>query len=81
MMLKRLTFVVSALVGITAFAASCLVTATTAEITFPDLYEASIAELQDGLAKGQFSSVDLVKVSHICMIQLFVTSVVLTEGL
>lgn len=30
---------------------------------FPDLYEASIAELQDGLKKGLFTSVDLVKVS------------------
>ncbi|KAI0649784.1 amidase signature enzyme [Trametes meyenii] len=28
---------------------------------FPDLYEASIAELQDGLEKGHFTSVDLVK--------------------
>ncbi|KAI0704181.1 amidase signature enzyme [Cerioporus squamosus] len=28
---------------------------------FPDLYEASIAELQAGLEKGQFTSVDLVK--------------------
>ncbi|TBU57899.1 amidase signature enzyme [Dichomitus squalens] len=30
-------------------------------VTFPDLYEASIAELQDGLEKGHFTSVDLVK--------------------
>ena len=30
--------------------------------TFPDLYEASIAELQAGLDGGQFTSVDLVKV-------------------
>lgn len=29
---------------------------------FPDLYEASVAELQDGLQKGLFTSVDLVKV-------------------
>ena len=29
---------------------------------FPDLYEASIAELQQGLEKGLFTSVDLVKV-------------------
>ncbi|KAI0089573.1 amidase signature enzyme [Irpex rosettiformis] len=29
--------------------------------TFPDLYEASIAELQSGLEKGLFTSVDLVK--------------------
>ena len=29
---------------------------------FPDLYEASITELQDGLQKGLFTSVDLVKV-------------------
>ena len=30
---------------------------------FPDLYEASVVELQDGLERGDFSSVDLVKVS------------------
>ncbi|KAH9942367.1 amidase signature enzyme [Epithele typhae] len=30
-------------------------------VTFPDLYEASISELQDGLEKGHFTSVDLVK--------------------
>ncbi|KAF8240536.1 amidase signature enzyme [Tricholoma matsutake] len=28
---------------------------------FPDLYEATIAELQEGMVRGQFSSVDLVK--------------------
>lgn len=33
-------------------------------MTFPDLYEASIAELQTGLEKGLFTSVDLVKVSY-----------------
>ena len=31
--------------------------------TFPDLYEASVAELQDGMEKGHFTSEDLVKVS------------------
>ncbi len=31
-------------------------------VTFPDLYEASISELQQGLEKGHFTSVDLVKV-------------------
>lgn len=36
--------------------------ATTNTVTFPDLYEASIAELQSGLASGLFTSVDLVKV-------------------
>jgi hypothetical protein len=30
---------------------------------YPDLYEASILELQTGLEKSQFTSVDLVKVS------------------
>ena len=34
-----------------------------AQSQFPDLYEASITELQDGLQKGLFTSVDLVKVS------------------
>ena len=33
---------------------------------FPDLYEASIADLQKGLQKRQFTSVDLVKVSFRC---------------
>lgn len=37
-------------------------TASVAASPFPDLYEASIAELQDGLQKGLFTSVDLVKV-------------------
>ena len=32
------------------------------EALFPDLYEASISELQDGLQIGLFTSVDLVKV-------------------
>ncbi|KAI8988997.1 amidase signature enzyme [Trametes punicea] len=35
--------------------------ASSAASPFPDLYEASIAELQDGLQKGLFTSVDLVK--------------------
>ncbi|TBU30400.1 amidase signature enzyme [Dichomitus squalens] len=35
--------------------------ATSAALEFPDLYEASITELQDGLQKGLFTSVDLVK--------------------
>ncbi len=38
------------------------VTAGATAAAFPDLYEASIAELQTGLEKGQFTSVDLVKV-------------------
>ena len=33
-----------------------------ARASLPDLYEASIAELQEGLEKRQFTSVDLVKV-------------------
>ncbi len=36
--------------------------AATAKVQFPDLYEASILELQEGLDAGHFSSVDLVKV-------------------
>jgi amidase len=35
----------------------------TSSHALPDLYEASIAELQDGLVEGSFSSVQLVKVS------------------
>jgi hypothetical protein len=34
------------------------------DASFPDLYEASIAELQSGLEKGRFTSEDLVKVSE-----------------
>ena len=30
--------------------------------TYPDLYEASIPDLSDGLANGRFTSVDLVRV-------------------
>ncbi|KAF8994512.1 amidase signature enzyme [Cyathus striatus] len=33
----------------------------TTEVALPDLYEASVLELQDGLDKGLFTSVDLVK--------------------
>lgn len=32
------------------------------EIPFPDLYEATISELQDGLESGRFKSIHLVKV-------------------
>ena len=35
-----------------------------ASAAFPDLYEASIAELQAGLEREQFTSVDLVTVSR-----------------
>lgn len=38
---------------------------TASAVTLPDLYEASIAELQDGLGKGHFTSEDLVKVSFL----------------
>lgn len=31
-------------------------------VAFPDLYEAGIVELQQGLEQGQFTSVDLIKV-------------------
>jgi amidase len=41
---------------------------------FPDLYEASIAELQEGLKQGQFTSVDLVKVHHLTRLLLINTS-------
>ena len=44
---------------------------TTKSSDFPDLYEASIAELQDGLSAGLFSSVDLVKVSAFGLIASF----------
>ncbi|KAI0767645.1 amidase signature enzyme [Fomes fomentarius] len=43
------------------FQATESVTASADAAAFPDLYEASIAELQDGLEKGHFTSVDLVK--------------------
>lgn len=34
-------------------------------LALPDLYEAGIAELQQGLENGRFTSVDLVKVGPI----------------
>lgn len=42
---------------------------------FPDLYEASIAELQSGLESGLFTSVDLVKASKslVSMIRMYLT--------
>jgi amidase len=39
-----------------------LLTARDATGAFPDLYEASVEELQDGLDAGSFTSVDLIKV-------------------
>jgi hypothetical protein len=36
---------------------------TPSRSVFPDLYEASVEELQSGLEAGHFTSVDLVKVS------------------
>ena len=36
-----------------------------ANVTFPDLYEATVMELQAGLDAGHFTSVDLVKVMFI----------------
>ena len=33
--------------------------------SLPDLYEASVVELYEGLERGDFSSVDLVKVSRL----------------
>jgi amidase len=41
---------------------------------FPDLYEATIAELQDGMVRGDFSSVDLVKVSLATLLPLVLIS-------
>lgn len=37
---------------------------TTNGLKFPDLYEASVMELQAGLDAGLFTSVDLVEVNH-----------------
>lgn len=36
-----------------------------AQVEFPDLYEASVLDLQNGLDAGHFTSVDLVKVYSI----------------
>jgi amidase len=37
---------------------------------FPDLYEVTINELQEGMVRGHFSSVDLVKVSLATLLSL-----------
>lgn len=44
--------------------------ANTRTFVFPDLYEASIVDLQDGMKRQRFTSADLVKVSdqHHCRI-------------
>ena len=42
---------------------ACLASTQAGTGTFPDLYEASVEELQEGLDAGIFTSVDLVKVS------------------
>lgn len=44
---------------------ACLPGSTAISEIFPDLYEASVLELQAGLDAGNFSSVDLVKVLNI----------------
>lgn len=44
-------------------AAATTSSTSVSDVTFPDLYEASVAELQAGLDAGTFTSVDLVKVS------------------
>lgn len=41
----------------------------TEAIPFPDLYEASVLELQAGLDAGHFTSVDLVKVRDFCLVE------------
>lgn len=41
----------------------CLSCRLTTATDFPDLYEASVVELQNGLDNGDFTSVDLIKVS------------------
>ena len=48
-------------------------TVTPCHVQLPDLYEASITELQDGLEHGHFTSVDLVKVLHCLAFFLFVS--------
>lgn len=45
---------------------------------FPDLYEASVVELQDGLERGAFTSVDLVKVCAVQCIQHYSAFIALT---
>ena len=40
----------------------CLSSRLAAATEFPDLYEASVLELKQGLDNGDFTSVDLVKV-------------------
>ena len=41
-------------------------------ITLPDLYEASVLELQAGLDAGHFTSVDLIKVSLLTRVDLMI---------
>lgn len=56
--------------SISLFAMASEIQTTTTEVVnpvdLPDLYEASIAELQEGMDKGHFTSVDLVKVCLYC---------------
>lgn len=48
------------------------------KMELPDLYDATITELQDGLQKGLFTSVDLVKVF---LYLLFSSALTVLEGL
>ena len=61
-LLSALTFLVFLAQG--GYGAQLPLSVQPAPNAFPDLYEASIAELQAGLEQEQFTSVDLVTVSH-----------------
>ena len=51
-------------------APSAIATSTVSSGIFPDLYEASVAELQAGLDAGTFTGVDLVKVRDIISLKI-----------
>ena len=63
--MKVIATLASLLISIQAFkpALAWSIRGRAAPAPLPDLYEASVSELQDGLEKGAFTSVDLVKVS------------------
>lgn len=59
--MARIAASFSLLVLLFAFLATCLQGATIAAATYPDLLDASITQLQAGLERGDYTSVDLVK--------------------
>lgn len=68
-------FLATVLAFVSAGALGAIIRDAAAVAKYPDLYEASIVELQSGLEKNQFTSVDLVKVSSLGLFLYILTDI------